>query len=253
MPTPIAERELTVRDYLHPAWEWRWAILALVAIVTVGAYLYYRGQPARYSASTELYAQSSSVPGAGGGAQNPQAAERSVLDIATLASSLTVASLARGDLRTSAPAHKLASEIDAAPVTGSDFLTIAARSGSASGAAALAYAFAHPLIAVESSASRTQLRSAVAQTERDLAAIAGPQAASQRASIEPQLQQLKLLLAVPAIALVQVSPARAPEAPDAPRPLRNAIFACGLALLLGVVLAYALRAARRQPPSAPGR
>jgi capsular polysaccharide biosynthesis protein len=247
MSTPIPERELTVRDYLRPAWEWRWALLVLVVLVTAGSYLYYRHQPARYSAATELYAQSSSasIPSSGAGVPSPQAAERSVLDVATLTDSLTVAALARRELGTSTPAHTLASDVEAAPLTGSDFLTITARSGSASGAAALANAFAHAVSAVESDGSRAQVRSAVAQTERGLAALTGPQTSSQRASVELQLQQLKLLLAVPAIALEQVSPARPPGAPDSPRPVRNALFAFVLALLAGVVLAYALAAVRR--------
>jgi uncharacterized protein involved in exopolysaccharide biosynthesis len=242
MTTTTTTEQLTLRDYLRPAWRRRWAILALVVVATGAAYAYYHSRPARYSTSTELYVRSSSVsiPSSGGGTPNPQAAERGVLDLATLAGSLAVATLAKRELRSPAEPHTLAREVEAAPVASADFLTITAHAGSAAGAAALANAFARALVTAQGAAARTQVRAAVAQTERELAAVRGPQSASQRASVQQQLQQLRLLLVVPALTIAQVSPARAPEVPDSPRPLRNALFALGLALLLGVVLAYAL-------------
>jgi uncharacterized protein involved in exopolysaccharide biosynthesis len=242
MTTTTAESQLTLRDYLRPAWQRRWAILVLVALATVAAYAYYHSRPARYSTSTELYVRSSSVsiPSTGGGTPNPQAAERGVQDLATLTESLAVASLAKRELRSAAEPHTLAKEVQAAPVASADFLTVTAHAGSAAGAASLANAFARALITVQRSASRAQVRAAITQTERELAALDGPQGASERASARQQLLQLRLLLAVPALTVAQVSPARPPEAPDSPRPLRDAAFAFGLALLLGMVLAYAL-------------
>jgi capsular polysaccharide biosynthesis protein len=246
MTSTTPESHLTLHDYLRPAWQRRWAILALVVVVTGAAYAYYHSRAARYSTSTELYVRSSSasIPGSGGGAPNPQAAERGVLDLATLAGSLAVASLAKRELRSPSEPHTLAKEVEAAPVASADFLTITAHGGSAASAAVLANAFAHALIAVQSSATRTQVRAAIAQSERELAAIRGPQGAGQRAPVQGQLQQLRLLLVVPALTIAQVSPARPPEAPDSPRPLRDALFAFGLALLLGIVLAYVLEPRR---------
>jgi uncharacterized protein involved in exopolysaccharide biosynthesis len=246
MTTTTPESQLTLRDYLRPAWQRRWAILALVVLATGAAYAYYHSRPARYSTSTELYVRSSSVsiPSSGGGTPNPQVAERGVLDLATLTGSLAVASLAKRELRSLAEPHTLSKEVEAAPVASADFLTITAHSDSAGAAAALANAFAHALIAVQGSAARTQVRAAIVQSERELAAIRDPQSSSERASVRQQLQQLKLLLVVPALTIAQVSPARPPEAPDSPRPLRDALFAFGLALLLGIVLAYALEPRR---------
>jgi capsular polysaccharide biosynthesis protein len=237
------ESQLTLRDYLRPAWRLKWAILAFTLAATAGSYLYYRHQPPLYITSTELYVQSgdASLSDAGAGAPTPQSEERNVQDIATLTRSLAVASLAKRELGSGSPATVLAGEVDAQPVSGSDFLTITAHSGTAAGATALANVFAHALITLHGNESRKAVESTIRQTQRDLAAFRGPQCANQRAAIELQLQQLQLQLSVPPLTIEQVSPAPVPGLPESPRPKRNAAFAFGLALLLGVVAAYGLR------------
>jgi uncharacterized protein involved in exopolysaccharide biosynthesis len=235
------EPQLTVWDYLRPAWRQRWAILLLVLLATAGTYVYYEHQPARYSTSTELYVQSAAgIPGSGTGATTPQSEERSVLDIATLTKSFAVASRAAKEMGSSTPATVLAGEVQAAPVTGSDFLTITAHGGSAVETAAVADAFAHALIAMQSSESIAQLHSAISATEHSLKTFSSRQTASQRGALQLQLQQLRLQLSVPSLQIKQISPAPRPTLPEAPRPKRNAAFAFVLALLLGVVVAYLL-------------
>jgi capsular polysaccharide biosynthesis protein len=241
-PSGHSDSQLTLGDYLRPARRWWWAIVALTLLATAGTYFYYRHQPPHYASATELYVQSAdaSLTNLGAGAPTPQSEERSVLDIATLTRSLTVAALAKRELGSATPATVLAGEIDATPVSGSDFLTITAHGGTAAETAALADAFAHALIAVQSGESRKQLQNAIRQTKLDLAAVRGPQSAAQRATIELQLQQLQLQLSVPPLTIEQISPAAVPTLPESPRPKRNAAFAFALALLLGVVGAYAL-------------
>ncbi|MFI5008814.1 MAG: Wzz/FepE/Etk N-terminal domain-containing protein [Solirubrobacterales bacterium] len=242
MANAPAPAQLTLDDYLRPARRYWWAILTLTVLATVGSYLYYRHQPPHYTSATELYVQSAdaSFTNSGGGGPTPQSEERNVLDIATLTRSFAVASLAKRELGSSTAATVLAGEVDAAPVSGSDFLTVTGHGGSAVDTAALADAFAHALISVQRGESRKQLQNAIRQTRIDLAALHGPQTTTQRTAIELQLQQLQLQLSVPPLTIEQISPAPIPSLPESPRPKRNAAFAFGLALLLGVVAAYAL-------------
>lgn len=227
-------------DYVRPLWRRRWLIVGIVLVATAGAYLYSSSQPSRYSASTKVFFQDTSV------AQllSPNAAsdpDRNLVNQATLLTSRDVATTVAREIGHRGDPNDLLADVRATPSEGSDFILITAEAGTANGAAELANAFATAFIGIRDSRLRAQLEQQMRLTTEQLRRLpTTATTAQERADLSATIRQLRIALALPSGAARQIDPAVPPPARFAPRPVRTAIFAFVLSLLGALGLALLL-------------
>lgn len=241
------------RSYLRPLRRWWWLIVAIVVPVTVGTYLYYDHKPKVYTASTELYVESSSkleqvLFGASGFTD-----ASTVNNLALLVGTTPVAQQASKELKRIAKrvpgGADITGGVSAAPVGESTFFEISASSNSPLGAAVLANTYAKAFIAIQDQQLQRQVKQAAASADKQLKEIpAGPANEARRVAIEERLQSLHLVSAIPgdSTGISQVQKAVPPTEPSAPKPMKNAIFAFVVSLMLAIAAAFGLEALARK-------
>lgn len=213
----------------------KWLLLAIVASIPLAVYAVSTQVAKTYEASTTLLVQPTSAgsvvftqeAGAGGSAEQA----------ATLTETTLVARRAARLLdQPPASAAELLDRVQAEATSPGDgkeaFVTIAAQAPSAARAARIANAFATGL-------ARTRTRQAVESIDRTIATLRrvgkGKSEAAEEA-LQTQLQQLRGLKASQAGTTVVVDRATPADAPYSPRPLRNALLALIVALLIAAGL-----------------
>lgn len=257
-------------ELLAPIWRRKWLVLALAAVVAAGTYLYYHRQAHVYSASTQLDLGSGSEAQqlAGGGQAKANLNSRALADAATLVTSSDVAEAVRAHLRRERLPARGVGKVRAKAAAESYFVNITVEAHSAKVAARLANYYATAYIERESSRYREQVQAAIASTRRQLRRIEAAQAASlqaarhsssgkgsgssraaslggsaliEAASLSSKINQLESALSISSVQQVDV--ARPGDAKlVSPQPVKDAIFAFAIALLL---VALAVLAAAR--------
>ncbi len=243
-----------------PIWRRKWLILLVGLVVAAATYVYYKHQPAVYSASTQIYL--------GGGSEEQgllnttqskvTLTDRSVTDQATLLNSSAIGEPVHRRLRAE---HHLAAargKAHAGAVGGSDFVSITAEARTAKGAEQLADAYAAAYVARQHARYRRAVYGAIAATRRQLrrieasqaaaartkgkgrsgAAVAGSAATVQAASLASKITQLEGDLQVAGVQQIGASKTKATLV--SPQPKRNAIFGFVLGVLLAAAAAYLL-------------
>jgi Mrp family chromosome partitioning ATPase/capsular polysaccharide biosynthesis protein len=227
-----------IADYIRPLTSRWWLIVAAVVVATAGVYIYYARKPNVYSASTLVYYQDPGDPVTG--TPSLPSTDRTVADQAVLLDSQATARAVAHQLGTGSPAALL-QQVGISSKPGEDFITIGANAGTPTQAAAIANAFARHLVSSLSGGVSLRIANALRLTQSSLAQLApGPASSAQRTLLEQQLSRLQLALRVPTTVARQVNPATAPTAPSSPKPLRNALFALVLSLIVAVSIAYGL-------------
>jgi receptor protein-tyrosine kinase len=127
-------------------------------------------------------------------------------------------------------------------MTGEDFITITANSGSATQAAQIANGFAHQFVASLGEEYSSRITDAITTLNGEIAkpATAGPAGQIARDGLIGQLEQLDLDRKVPTTVAQQVNPALPPSVPSAPKPTRNAIYALLISLVGAIALCFGL-------------
>ena len=144
------------------------------------------------------------------------------------------------------PADLLA-QISISSKQNEDFVQVAAQSGSAQDAAAIANAFAAQFVAVLTNSYVTQLHDAIRLAQAQLAQTPPGQAGElAKASLVNQINTLKVEQGVPTTIAQQARPGQPPASPTSPKPVRNALFALLLSLVGAVALAYGLERFNRR-------
>jgi Mrp family chromosome partitioning ATPase/capsular polysaccharide biosynthesis protein len=226
-------------DYLRPlATRW-WLIVVAVVVATAGVYAYYAHKPNVYTTSTLVYVTDPGDPVTGVQAQ--PATDRNVDDVASLFDSRTSAAAVARRIGYGGSPEDLLGQVSVTSKTGEDFIVIAAQSGSAQQAAAIANGFAKQFVTALSNTYTSRISDAITLIRSQLArAPSGQTGLLTRAGLQTQLQSLTVDLRVPTTVAQQVNPAIPPTAASAPKPARNALFAFFIALVAGIAVCYGI-------------
>ena len=246
--TSMRSDDRDIRELIRPLRR-RWWIVALVAVLVASAtYLHYRDQPARYSASTSIFVQPSQLDGIvfGGGA-DATTASRTVKNQAQLLQTRSVAERVARDLEYRGNPESLLAQVSATALEDSDFVQIQAVGPSPGTAAAIANAFAKAFVDLRSTELRDDARKARQEIEARLERLAViPSNTKLRRTLDSRLQQLRVVESIPTGEAEQVDRAVASPQSIGADPVRNAIFAGILGLILGGLLVYGLDALDRR-------
>jgi succinoglycan biosynthesis transport protein ExoP len=197
-PQPGSERERAdFRDFLEPIWARKWLILALVAAVTAGTYLYYDAKPRIYSASTKIFVETSAIDRVLYGSVGLRD-DRNVQNQATLLLTRGTAELVAKKIGFEGDVGALLGNVEATALEGSDFVQISATARSPEAAADQANGFAEAFIESRSSAARNKAREARELAERQLEAVPETaQTREQRDAFRTDIRRYRAIEGVP--------------------------------------------------------
>ena len=236
------QQSLDFRDYLRPLRNRWWLIVITVVVVTAGTYIYYDRQPEVYSATSQLFVETSSLEqvlfGSGGGRP-----EETIDDLSLLLQTTPVAEQVAVDTGFTGDPRALLGSVSAAGDGASSFIFVTAQAGSPSDAANLANAFSRAFVGIRRQDIRRQAESALEDAKDELDQLGDdPAAEAQRANLLSRIERLELVgTAGTGVAGVElVEPAVAPSEPIEPQPTKNAIFAFVVSLALAVAIAFGL-------------
>lgn len=228
------------RAYLRPVWAKKWLILLIVAASTAGTYFYFDEKPRVYEASTQIFVQTSIIDQAVGGSDVALVnSARVTANQAKLISTRSVAVNVAEKLGFEGDPGTLLGGLSVSSSEDTDFVTITTQAGRPDEAATRANAFAAAFTEVRSSSNRKRLQDALAQARAELSALApGKRTAAARIEASSRARQLEAVTRLPAGGAQVTDEATPPGQPIEPRPVRSAVFAFLLSLLLAVGLTF---------------
>jgi Mrp family chromosome partitioning ATPase/capsular polysaccharide biosynthesis protein len=227
------------RNYLRPIWAHKFLVLVLVVAATVGTYAYYDRQPRVYRSSTDIFVgPANPAPGVANTALPPS--DRTIADQARLMQTHAVAARVARRIGFDGDPRRLLADVSVTAAEGSDFLLVTGTASQPEAAARLANAFAQAFIDVRASDRRKLATRTLNDLERQLAGATAPGSDSLRRSLNARINAVRLAQATPSGDASQVDAALPATEPMSPRPRRNAIFAFGLSLMLGIIAAFGL-------------
>jgi Mrp family chromosome partitioning ATPase/capsular polysaccharide biosynthesis protein len=249
-----------------PIWKRKWIILVIAILVSAGSYFYYKRQPSRYSASTQVYlgngAEEQSQVGGSNGNGGKKASAPNPSTQAQLIDSSIIKNAVRARLRKEkkSPQERsaLKGKVKAKAAVKSQFITINGEAHSARGVAFLVNVTAQAYVKRQNARYRREVATAIALTRRQIRKIEAEQAGHasakgksggkggssasstlQAATLTNKVNQLENDLSISQVA--QVDPATRKSAKlVSPHPKSNAIFGFAIGLLLASFAAYAL-------------
>jgi Mrp family chromosome partitioning ATPase/capsular polysaccharide biosynthesis protein len=234
---PATATQPHIADYLRPLWSRKWLILIAVVVATGGVYGYYAHKPKVYTSSTLVYVKDPGDPVSG--VPSPQSTDRSVSNQAALLYSRDTAAAVAEKIHYAGTAEDLLRRVSITSRAGEDFVNVAARGRTPQEAATIANAYAHQFVTFVNDAQSSRIARALALSRQQLAALPrGPAASATRQNLSDQVARLELAAKVPSTVTRQVDPAVAPGAPSEPKPVRNALFAFILSLVLAAAVAF---------------
>jgi Mrp family chromosome partitioning ATPase/capsular polysaccharide biosynthesis protein len=236
---PVNSTQPRLADYTGPLLTRKWLILIAVVLATGGVYAYYAHKPNVYTASTLVYVIDPGDPVTG--QQNQQATDRQVEDQASLLDSRSTAGLVARQIGYSGTTTDLLERVSITSRPGEDFVQVTANGRSTQEAAAIANGFGEEFVALVNGAWKTRIANALRLSEAQFAALgSGATADLGRADLTTQIDRLKLALQDPVTISKMVQSALPPSGPSSPKPVRDALFALVVSLVLAVGLAYGI-------------
>jgi succinoglycan biosynthesis transport protein ExoP len=232
-----------LRDYLRPILSRLPLVLALVVVVTGATYFYYDRKPDVYASSTRLMVAGSEVDRLLMGREGGTRDRNAVANLSVLIQTEPVARVAakrldyRGDPRALLGAIEVGSEKE------SDFIAITSTAGDPEVAARVANAFARAFITVTTEDRRRAAGLAVESLQEQIEALGtGLENTDRRAEMRERLEELRSVADLPAYAVGtrQLDKAVPISVPIEPKPMRNAIFAFVVSLMLAIAGAFGL-------------
>lgn len=229
-----------LRDYIGPILR-RWRlILAIVVCCGVTTYIYYDRQTPKYEARTAVFFEASEVERFLVG-ESDFGTDRAVVNQSRLFETPTVAREAARRAGYGGPPEELLRNLSVVPRTGQDFLDVLYEDTDPRRAANLANQLTAAFVAVQSAETRAQIERSQGALRSQLKRLPRSAATTdQRAQLQARLEQLEAVSALPSGSAKQVTRAEIPSTPTSPKPLRNALFAVALSLLLAVAAAFGL-------------
>jgi polysaccharide biosynthesis transport protein len=243
LPT-LAERMAGLGSILRRRW---WILLILPLLAGGAAYYVADGGAKRYSASAKVLLSDGAIVAdtQPGGSSAPGDPEREINTQVGLVKLGTVSERVRARLRLKTPAQELARRVSASAEGTTNIVAVGATDETPARASALANAFAHEYVAFRASIARSSLRQALSGARRQLRPLSPSERGSPAGrALRARIHALEIAVATQTADAQVVLDATPPEAPSAPRPLRSALVAGLLALLLALGLVAVLEAAR---------
>lgn len=241
-----------------PLWKWKWLILAVGVLVAAGSYVHYKGEPAVYTASTELYLGASNEQQAAGGSSGGAgkgASKNSLSNQAGLINSQIIGESVHKRLRSEGDRLAARGKAKAKASSQGEFITISTEARTSKAAVALANAYAKAFLTHQHESDRRNLRTLIAnETEQlrqvELAGSAigkgkgskkttSASTALRAASLASKINQLETTLSTYTGA-EQVGHATASPLPVSPQPKKSAIFGFVLGIVLAAIAAYVM-------------
>lgn len=233
------ETGLSPFDYLRPVWRFKWGVLLVVAVAVAATYYYYDHRPKHFETGTELYVGQSSLDQLLGSTSSPASDQRALANQARLVTTPQVAMVVARRLRLGVPPQALLGAVSVHPDPEADFLTIVTEASSGELATRLANGFAQAYIAVRRASIRADAQRALASAQEQLLRVDQTDVATQ-ATLRDRIALLEGAVLSPPASGQQLTRAPVPTTPTSPKPVRNAVFAGVLALMLAIILAYLL-------------
>ena len=241
-PNESAESPADPRAYLQVIWRWRWLVLGIVLIATVGTYLVSHAVTKKYEAKAQvgvqpLILESSLFNDAGQLTEDPG---QSLAVAARLATAPEVATRAAQKLRPP-PSNPLSLTNEIAVTLDPDpgYITIRVEDPSPRRAAAVANAVASALVDVRGDRAKARIDNTISQLQQQIDGL-DPSDSGGRRELSGQIQRVRALRTAQGFGAQVVQPATVPSTPVSPRPARNAALAFVVALLLAVGLVFLL-------------
>jgi Mrp family chromosome partitioning ATPase len=247
---------------LAPLWRGKWLILLVGILVAAATFAYYRGQPPRYTAKTQLYLGASEQEGALNNTLHlKKLGTTEIADQVALLNS-TIAEDVRRQLKKKHDRAAARGKVKAKAVAGSEFVNISTEARTAKAAALLANDFAQTYIKRHEEKYQRGIRAAIATTRSqlnriELAALAPASSSKgkhskslgasstgslQIVSLNTRIEQLESDLSVTSVQ--QIGSAKAVLASTGPK--KNAIFGFVIGVALAALAAYAVSGFERR-------
>lgn len=243
---------VTLRDCANVVWRWKWVVVAVALLCTLGSFFYSWQQTPQYRATAQLaYEQSIDLanPLTSGTYTDPQQRNDQIQSVETIVSNPVVSRgasdiLAGGGVSSGAP-YQISTELGPVTSTGDvgSVVSISAESPSAPQAARAANAYAQAFIYWRKVGQREQVTNGALVIADKLRAYksATSRATSDYILLRQRLNDLEILAAAVTGNFQIVVPATVPRTPVAPRPIRSAMLGLGAGLLAGIGLAFVLQ------------
>jgi succinoglycan biosynthesis transport protein ExoP len=238
------EAQLDLRSYARPIWRWKWLVVLLVILAAGGAYELTRREAKTYESASLVYVQNAD-PAAAVTGQASGTAASALQDIATLFTGQAITATVYNQLHLPVGS---AGSVVVSPSSSSDFITVTATGHSPALVAQLANTYVSVFFASQANSVRTAALAAAAAARATLHTILPTSATNQaeRSTLEAQIADYEAQARNPSSGAQVIDAAAVPTAPVSPKPVRDAIFAGLIGLLLGVSLAFLLDLADRR-------
>jgi non-specific protein-tyrosine kinase len=238
---------LDLRAYLRPIRRWKWVILLIAILAAGGTYELTSHEKKTYETATLVYVENadpaSSIASGVGAVVSPSTT--ALADIATLFTGQAITDKVYSQL--GLPVGSAGSVV-VTPSSNSTFITVSASSHSAALAARLANTYVSVFFASQAAAVTTAALADAAATNATLKTIPATGVANQaqRAALLAQIADYKADAYNPSSGAQVIDAAAIPALPTSPKPIRDAVFAGVIGLLLGIGLAFVLDLADRR-------
>lgn len=223
----------------------RWRLLALCALlVPAAALILSLNQEESYSASSSLLFRDSTLDetllgNEVGGRTDPARVAATNFELVSSEAIAVRAARRLASVPSARDPEALADKISVEAQGESDIVTITASDANPRVAARIANVYAEEVVASRQANARATIREAQRAVRRQLRALPPAQRATPRGEeLRGQAQQLTTLAAVQFGDAEVAKQATVPDAPSAPRPLRNTAFGLVLGLLLGAAAVF---------------
>jgi len=230
-----------------PLWKRKWLILGVAILVAVGTYEYYKHQPLKYKATTQLFL-GSSEPGLGASSKTTLSA-RELDDQVGKINSSPIARAARVRLRSRGDIEAVHGTAIAAASPTSDFIVITTEDKTPLAAVQLANSVAQVYVARQKTAYLLSVKAQILTIREQIRRIesaptkgskgTGTSATLEEATLASKISQLESDLST-FTGVQQYGLAKAQPLPTTGSPKKNAIFGFVLGLVLAAAIAYVL-------------
>jgi succinoglycan biosynthesis transport protein ExoP len=231
--------KLHFADYARPLWSRRRLILIAVIVATGGVYAYYSSKPNVYTASTPVFVKDPGDPLSG--APSLASTDRSVQNQAALLYSREIAAKVARKIGYKGTSAQLLARVSVTTREGEDFVNVIARGDTPQQSATIANAYAGEFVTLINNSQTSRIQRGLDLSRLQLRHVPpGPATQATRQTLGDQIRRLELALKVPPSLTRQIDPALPPSGPSSPKPVRNALFAFILSLMIAAGAAFGL-------------
>lgn len=187
--TPEHNESQDFRAYVRSLWRWKFLVLGLLIVIPPVSYALEARKPLQYTSSALVQAKATTIDPTL--FASPPSAPESILTVARLVQTRTIAAAAGKIMRPPEPGSAISGLVSVAPDTDTGFLTISATALQPQRAAEVANAFARAISSNRTAQTIGQIDLATAGLKRQRANL--PASDPQRRVVNTQIQRLRTL------------------------------------------------------------